>query len=91
LYFRYTPSRKGQFVGQDCYGYRSFEAFVDAATQIRNGAAAPEDFDADLPTVHSTLACTAILEAGRRSLDNGSATYQLVWADGAPVDIQQIQ
>jgi len=51
------------------YGYRSFEAFVAAVQQINAGTAKPRDFDASLATVHTTQQGTAILEAGRRSLD----------------------
>jgi D-galacturonate reductase len=51
------------------YGYRSFEAFVDAVASIKRGDAAPQDFDATLPTIHVTQQGTTILEAGRRSLD----------------------
>ena len=44
LFFKYTPSN-GQFSGQNCYGYVSFEKFIDAATQINNKTAIPSDFD----------------------------------------------
>jgi D-galacturonate reductase len=48
----------------------SFEKFVDATIAINAGKAKPRDYDASLPTLRSTLVGTAILEAGRRSLDN---------------------
>jgi len=66
LYIRNKPDSKGRYVGQAGYGYVSFEKFVDAAQQIRDGAAKPEDFDDELPTGAATLKVTAILEAGRR-------------------------
>ena len=54
--------------GQAGYGYVSFERFVRAAAEINAGRAAPEDFDAELPTGRVTETVTAILEAGRLSL-----------------------
>jgi D-galacturonate reductase len=71
LFIRNKPDKRGRYVGQDCYGYRSFQRFVEAATQIRNGEATPADFDDMLPTGAATVQATAILEAGRRSLDTG--------------------
>jgi len=69
LFIRNKPDSKGRFVGQNCYGYLSFQRFVEAASVIRSGKAAPADFDDDLPTGAATLPVTAILEAGRVSLD----------------------
>merc|ERR1719491_101175 len=74
---KYTPTN-GYFSGQGCYGVRSFENFVDACRDINAGTARPGDYDdGTLATVHTTVQGTAILEAGRRSLDN----------DGRPMDI----
>ena len=78
---KYTPS-EGKFVGQLGYGYRSFEAFVLAVQRIAAGTAKPRDFDHTLATVHTTKMGTAILEAGRRSLDNGGASIEIVYAGG---------
>jgi D-galacturonate reductase len=78
LFMKYEPDAvTGAFAGRSGYGYRSFAAFVDAVRAIRAGTAQPADFDARLPTVHATKLTTAVLEAGRRSLD----------ANGAPVRI----
>jgi D-galacturonate reductase len=74
LFFKYTPSN-GQFSGQASYGYQSFEKFIDAATQINNKTATPSDFDQTLPTVSTTMLTTAILEAGRLSLDKGAMMH----------------
>ena len=71
LFMKYTPDSEGFFAGQTGYGYRSIEAFVDAVDAIRHGAAAPDDFAGRLATVAGTVATTAIIEAGRRSLDEG--------------------
>ncbi|RYG52971.1 hypothetical protein EON66_09245 [archaeon] len=70
LFMRYTPSAEGKFVGQGGYGYRSIEAFVSAVGALSRGTVAScTEFDATLATVHTTMQTTAILEAGRRSLD----------------------
>jgi D-galacturonate reductase len=75
---KYTPDPKGRFAGQLGYGYRSIEAFIDAVAEINESPASTSgaSFDAELPTVGNTMLTTAILEAGRRSLDhaNGSGT-----------------
>merc|ERR1712176_396128 len=77
LFMKYTPTN-GYFSGQHSYGYKSFENFIDACNDINNGDKKPEDYnDGSLATVHTTMQGTAILQAGRMSLDN----------DGQPVDI----
>lgn len=77
LFMKYTPTN-GMFSGQGSYGVRSFENFIDACREINSGAKKASDFDdGSLATVHTTMQGTAILEAGRLSLD----------ADGRPMDI----
>mmetsp|Transcript_6415 Transcript_6415/g.18916 ORF Transcript_6415/g.18916 Transcript_6415/m.18916 type:complete len:423 (-) Transcript_6415:94-1362(-) len=77
LFMKYTPTN-GMFSGQGSYGVRSFEKFIDACREVNDGQKSPSDFDdGSLATVHTTMQGTAILEAGRMSLDN----------DGIPVDI----
>ena len=67
---KYSPSESGHFDGQRGYGYVSIEKFVDAARGVNAGANKPEDFDAHgLPTISNTILTTAILHAGRVSLD----------------------
>ena len=74
---KYTPTN-GYFSGQGSYGVRSFENFIDACREVNGGAKEPADYnDGSLATVHTTMQGTAILEAGRLSLD----------ADGKPMDI----
>ena len=80
LFWKPTPTA-GRFAGQGCYGYLSFSRFVEAVTEIARGAATPRDFDASLATLRKTVASTAILEAGRRSLDAGGAEVALAYAD----------
>ena len=80
----WKPARSAlthEFAGQRCYGYLSFEAFIDAATACNQGSATPADFDGVLPTMATTAATTAILEAGRRSLDAGGRPFELTYAD----------
>jgi len=74
LYMKYTKDTKGRFAGQGGYGYRSVEAFVDAVNKVRSGAK-PEEFDNELATAKMTLTSTAIVEAGRRSLDNNGKAF----------------
>ena len=81
LYMRYTPDPQGYFAAQRTYGYLSIEAWVDACNAINAGLATAADFENTLPTLASTLWTTAILEAGRASLDAG----------GVPVAIPDLE
>jgi D-galacturonate reductase len=77
LFMKYTPTN-GMFSGQGSYGVKSFENFIDACREVNSGISKPSDYDdGTLASVHTTLQGTAILEAGRQSLD----------LDGRPVDI----
>ena len=70
FYMKYAPDEQGNFNGQTGYGYISFEKFVDAVTALNEGRTTLEKLDeSGLPTLRNTIATTAILEAGRRSLD----------------------
>lgn len=71
FYMRYAPDEEGNFGGQGGYGYVSFEKFVDGCALVnKNGAEALKELDKrGLPTLRNTVLTTAILEAGRRSLD----------------------
>jgi D-galacturonate reductase len=51
---KYVPNN-GKFVGQNGYGYKSFEVFIRACNDIKEGRCKPGDFDADLATVRSNL------------------------------------
>jgi len=77
LFMKYTPTN-GKFSGQASYGVKSFENFMDACLEINEGKATAETFDdGSIATVNTTMQGTAILEAGRKSLD----------LDGRPMDI----
>ena len=69
------------FAGQDGYGYRSIEDFVKAAAMIREGSAVPADFRSKFATIDDTVWVTAVLEAGRRSLDAGGSVVRLRYDD----------
>nr|ANM86686.1 putative dehydrogenase [Cladonia uncialis subsp. uncialis]AUW30872.1 putative dehydrogenase [Cladonia uncialis subsp. uncialis] len=70
FYMKYAPDEEGNFNGQTGYGYISFEKFVDAVTVFKEGKATLDELDRrGLPTLKNTIATTAILEAGRKSLD----------------------
>ncbi len=81
LYMKYTPNEAdGSFGGQRGYGYLSIESFIEGCAAINRG----DDFDQVgkfRPTLETTLEVTAILEAGRRSLDLGG---------GAWIDVQDL-
>jgi len=90
LYMRYTPDKKGNYDGQSGYGYKSFEVFIKAARECRDGAK-PTEFDGDLPTAASTLLGTAILEAGRMSLDNEGASITIQYnANNEPCGLTKV-
>ena len=74
---KYTPDADGYFAGQSGYGYRSIEDCVEAASSIRAGDATPQSYRGRLATVEDTALVTAILEAGRQSLDSGGETVTL--------------
>ncbi|KAE8145639.1 hypothetical protein BDV25DRAFT_66449 [Aspergillus avenaceus] len=70
FYMRYAPDDEGNFSGQTGYGYISFEKFIDAVTALNEGRVTLDELDArPLPTLKNTIATTAILQAGRVSLD----------------------
>ena len=77
LFMKYLPSEDGEFVGHTGYGYLSIEAFILAADSVNQGETNIEDWDAKLATARQTLSVTAILEAGRRSLDAGGVAIQI--------------
>ena len=80
LFMKYTADAQGYFSGQSGYGYRSIEAFIDAVEQVRSGLATPAEFRGGLATIDDTVLVTAILEAGRRSIDSGGLPHQIEYA-----------
>ena len=79
FYMRYAPDEEGNFNGQSGYGYVSFEKFIDAVTGLNDGKISLDDLDKrGLPTLANTVYTTAILEAGRRSLDENGRTVEII-------------
>lgn len=82
FYMRYAPDEDGNFNGQTGYGYVSFEKFVDGCRAVNAGQLTPDDLDKKgLPTLKNTVATTAILHAGRVSIDEGREV-KIVEKDG---------
>ncbi|ETW87432.1 hypothetical protein HETIRDRAFT_469444 [Heterobasidion irregulare TC 32-1] len=74
FYMKYSPSESGHFDGQRGYGYVSIEKFIDAARSVNAKEVGPSEFDKHgLPTIANTVLTTAILNAGRISLDEKRA------------------
>ncbi|KAH9946699.1 NAD-P-binding protein [Amylocystis lapponica] len=74
FYMKYSPSESGHFDGQRGYGYVSIEKFIDAARSVNAGLTQPGEYDGHgLPTIANTVVTTAILNAGRISLDEKRA------------------
>jgi D-galacturonate reductase len=86
LFMKYTPDADGFFSGQMGYGYRSIELFIRAADEIRQGRSQPEEFRGKLATAQETLLVTAILEAGRKSLDTDGREVKIRYGND-PYDI----
>lgn len=62
------------------FSTRSFEAFIDAASAINTGTAKVSDYNHSLASIASTYRTTAILEAGRLSLDHNK-TVLILYTD----------
>lgn len=84
LFMKYAPNERGEFVGQDAYGYRSIQTFVEAAISVKQDRSCPADWHGQLATAQDTLAVTAILEAGRTSLDQGNRPVRIDLHPDAP-------
>ncbi|PWN48312.1 NAD(P)-binding protein [Violaceomyces palustris] len=82
FYMKYTPDTEGYFSGQNGYGYISLEAFIKACTSINRGDRKAEDYDQVLPTISDTVLVTAILQAGRISLDQKRSVDVVRQGDG---------
>ena len=63
------------------YGYRSIEQFVEAAKTVKSGEKKASDYNYVLASLHTTFGTTAILEAGRRSLDAGGKSITIKYDD----------
>ncbi|MCJ1416766.1 hypothetical protein MMC32_003104 [Xylographa parallela] len=82
FYMKYAADEEGNFNGQTGYGYISFEKFVDSVIALNEGRVTLDHLDQrGLPTIKNTIGTTAILEAGRRSLDE-NRTVEIVESEG---------
>lgn len=93
LFMKYTKSASdGTFAGQNGYGYRSFSAFVEACRAVNAGSCTIDSFDRSLPTISTTVGGTAVLEAGRRSLDDRCRPYEIIYGKSGshPTEIRPV-
>lgn len=82
-YMKYSPDEDGFFDSQKGYGYVSFEKFIDAARRVNAGQDKAADFEGKgLPTIQDTVVTTAILNAGRISLDEKRPVEIVTGKDG---------
>ena len=88
FYMRYAPDEEGNFNGQSGYGYVSFEKFIHGVTAVNEGSLSLDELDRrGLPTLGNTVLTTAILEGGRRSLDEGGRLVEIV-GEGDKVELK---
>eukprot|EP00594_Rhizosolenia_setigera_P003428 CAMPEP_0178943620 /NCGR_PEP_ID=MMETSP0789-20121207/2686_1 /TAXON_ID=3005 /ORGANISM="Rhizosolenia setigera, Strain CCMP 1694" /LENGTH=426 /DNA_ID=CAMNT_0020623231 /DNA_START=118 /DNA_END=1398 /DNA_ORIENTATION=- len=81
LFMKFTPTN-GYFSGQQSYGFKSFELFMDACAEVNADGVSPNKWDdGSLATVHTTMQGTAILEAGRMSLDQDGMPMDIIYED----------
>ena len=76
-----TPGPSGRFAGQNGYGYRSIEAFVEAAEDVNAGRRSVWEIGEEdvLATIDTTARVTAMLEAGRISLDANGRGVKILY------------
>ncbi|RSH83414.1 uncharacterized protein EHS24_007098 [Apiotrichum porosum] len=66
----YSADEDGFFDARRGYGYVSLEKFIDAARNVNAGVKKASDYEGKgLPTIQATVLTTAIIQAGRISLD----------------------
>jgi D-galacturonate reductase len=84
----------GYFAGQNGYGYRSIEAFIDAVADLNAKKTDMDKCDARLATIGTTLQETAVLEAGRISLDNQCARVEIIYENDTslvPIELKLVK
>jgi D-galacturonate reductase len=89
LFMKYTPSLQGHFAGHMGYGYRSIASFVEAVIAVESKQEEFEVVRSLIPSMNeniSTLLCTAILDAGRKSLDNKSV-IKIEYENDSPIKL----
>lgn len=91
LLLRYTPDANGYFAGQTGYGYISIASFIEAAAAVNSGSRSIAYYEQEgvLALASKTLAVTAILQAGRLSLDHHGAAVDILYDDdGQPREVK---
>jgi len=78
LYMKYVKDTDGYFAGQSGYGYHSLEVFTDSVININKNGLSVDTFDNKLATMNSEMV-TAILQAGRQSLDTNGRPINIVY------------
>lgn len=91
LYMAYFPSVDGHFNGQHGYGYKSLQYFVESCIAVNNGKRTVEELDKLLPTLRATTTVTAILEAGRMSLDNSNKYVKFVYDSNGEIEKVELE
>ena len=66
---KYEPDSDGYFAGQSGYGYVSIDRFVECVRDYKEIKLSRADVRKKLACLEDTTMSTAILEAGRISLD----------------------
>jgi D-galacturonate reductase len=93
LYMRYTPDSRGRFAGQNGYGFQSIARFLEAAWGVTSGEVSVDDVrkEGDVAVLDGAGcgAVTAILQAGRLSLDRGGVGVLIRYDDeGEPSGVE---
>ncbi|MCH2174779.1 MAG: Gfo/Idh/MocA family oxidoreductase [Lentisphaeria bacterium] len=77
LFMRYTPDVQGYFAGQNGYGYKSIEVFIETAKALNSNTMSMDEARLQHAAIQDIVPVTAILEAGRISLDNKQAIVDI--------------
>ncbi len=90
LYMKYTPDEHGYFSGQQGYGFKSLELFVDSAVQLSAGTATLQSLEKSVAaiTAAATHRATAILHAARMSIDSKRSVLIKYDERDYPVDFE---
>ena len=94
---RYSPDSEGYFSGQNGYGYKSIEDFVLGSIELskiedseQKSKFISEKLDNRLATISTTVYQTAILNAGRMSLDTKKPVQIIYDENNVPIKIQTL-
>jgi len=90
LYMKYTPDEHGYFSGQQGYGFKSLELFVDSAVQLSAGTATIQSLERCVAAITATAThrTTAILHAARMSIDSKRSVLIKYDERDYPVDFE---